>query len=439
MPPKNLHEFEPESHGLPALFFLLGIPALIVFAWSSFSIFVFNGLSSPLFVCIIFYLVVAACYFDLRATPVAAGLFVCFAISSSSSGAGTGEFWPSLAINTHWLVFPVAVVFFSQLARSYQETVALLKIAAAVSIVYVVAKIFMEAENYWHWRYPPVFGHIRHLGLSIGFMVVILYCKSPGNAWTKYFFRAVRLIGLCLVFWTGSRSAFFAWAICVAIMAYGDKSLLKPLLVDSAIAAIGALLLPPAMPNFGFLDGFMRSSRARSVDELSSLRLSLWHSTLTYINNNDLLWRGAGGNGFIRIQTLFGADITPPGHIHPHNFVVQALCDWGIIGTFFFLAFAICTIHKLPVQAIVRGNPAATAAAVYIVITGMLDATLYHLEHLLYFACALALCLSSAEIAKERGLLVPRYLVIGGLLMLLIPHLLSIGYRIGMIWYFPTS
>ena len=70
----------------------------------------------------------------------------------------------------------------------------------------------------------------------------------------------------------------------------------------------------------------------------------------------------------------------------------------------------------------------------------MLDATLYHLEHVIYLTTTLALCISTTTPKPcQTTIAIPRMLAIGTLAAMLIPHILSTGYRIGLLWYFPTN
>lgn len=418
----------------------MGIPLLIVSAWAFFSLFIFNGLASELFTLFTLYLAILAFRFHVSIRPIALVLFLAFVTTSAFSALISGEFWPALAANTHWYILPLATVLLTEVFRNHKISVDLFRTACAASIVYYLVKMYLESENYIFWRFVPVFGGIRHLGLSIGFLVVILYCKQASSLWEEAFFRIIRIAGLCLVFWSGGRTPITAWIICAGVITYGDRTIFTALFVETAVAAAGAMLLPPPYANLGLAGAVGRSVGSVSIDALSSMRITLWQSTVDYLTENGHIWWGAGGNGFIRIQTLWDAQLKPPGHIHPHNFIVQSLCEWGIVGTTAMLAFVAYWLPITKIKNTVHATPAAAAGVVYIVATGMLDATLYHLEHLIYLITALALCLSViAPKPCKTTIAIPKMLVIGGLAAMLIPHLLSTGYRIGLLWYFPTN
>lgn len=422
----------------------LGIPLLTICAWSFYSLFVFNGLASQLTLVLAGYLMVLTRRFNLSAAPSTIVLYIAFAASTSYSAHLSGEFWPALAVNTHWLLMPLAVALIAEVVRKHPETIDLFRIACAASILYYFTKMYIESENYIFWRFVPVFGSIRHLGMSIGFLLVFLYWKADESTSASIFFRAVRVAALTLVFWSGSRASMLAWFVCALIIAYGDRSLIKALAIDTVIAILAAASLPPPYGNLGLFGAVLeRSANATSLDGLSASRITLWQSTLAHLINNDLFWWGNGGNGYIRIQTLGGAALLPPGHVHPHNFLIQALCEWGAVGLLIFLAGGAAWIHRNRIGESIRSVPVAVAGVAHIIVTGMLDATLYHMEHLIYLIIALAICVSAATSDRpednSRAIRIPNVIVTALLIALLIPHALALDYRIGLPWYFRTS
>lgn len=424
--------------------FTLGIPLLTICAWSFFSLFIFNGLASQLTLVLVAYLAALILRFSINTTPTTVGLYIAFAASTSYSAYLSGEFWPALAVNTHWLLMPLAVALIAEVIRKHPEAIDLFRIACAASILYYFAKMYIESENYIFWRFVPVFGSIRHLGMSIGFLLVFLYWKTDESASASIFFRIVRVAALTLVFWSGSRASMLAWFVCALIIALSERSLIKALAIDTVIAILAAASLPPPYGNLGLFGAVLeRSANATSLDGLSASRITLWQSTLTHLINNDLIWWGKGGNGYIRIQTLGGAELLPPGHVHPHNFVIQALCEWGVVGLLIFLAGGTAWIHRNRIGECVRSVPVAAAGVAHIIVTGMLDATLYHMEHLIYLIIALAICASAVTSGRpeehSRTIRIPTAIVATLLIALLIPHALALDYRIGLPWYFRTN
>lgn len=417
---------------------VLGLFALLWFSWSSHSVTLFNGLATPLFLALAAYLTVLATQYTIAVSPRSLVLFCLFAAWVIVVDARSGEFLPALAMDTHWFILPIATLLMARVFREYPVAFLAIRVGAALCIFNLLLTIFMESDRYFHWHYPPIFGHIRHLGLSIGFMTVLLYAKSEAGGWIAVFFRIVRILGLALMFWSGTRASMLAWVCCMLIFIADDRRWAVTLLVDT-VAGIALSLIPdPALSNGGVLGAMRHTLVAKSVDALSSSRLAIWQSTLSGLNDIGRLWDGIGGNGYARLQVMHGVVLAAPGHVQAHNGVIQSICDWGLVGLMllssFFFSSTLCRVTEDR-----RTNdPTALAGIIYILITGMFDATLYHLEHLNYLAIALALLFGQKSGVKLKTIEIPPTFVVASLLVLVAIHTQAIDYRIGLDWYFPT-
>lgn len=80
-------------------------------------------------------------------------------------------------------------------------------------------------------------------------------------------------------------------------------------------------------------------------------------------------------------------------------------------------------------------DPAALAGIIYILVTGMLDATLYHLEHLIYLMISMACLLSSHSLPEEpaKKLAIPVPIIITGMALLAVVHMQTLSYRIRIV------
>jgi hypothetical protein len=136
---------------------------------------------------------------------------------------------------------------------------------------------------------------------------------------------------------------------------------------------------------------------------------------------------------------MYGAKIAAPGHIHAHNGIVQSICDWGVIGVTLLIGFFYQSTLK-PIIADRKGNdPTALAGIAYILVTGMFDATLYHLEHLIYLSIALAYLISQKALPDTKSIIIPSSFLITLIVGLMLVHTQTFDYRIGLFWYFPTQ
>lgn len=421
-----------------------GMFGLLWFAWASHTRTLFNGLASPLFFALATVTVFLATQFRIHVTRSSLLLYVLFSAWVIYVDARSGEFLPALAKDSHWLILPIASLLFAQAFRAYPRAFEFIQIGAALCIINLLATMFVMAEWFDNWHYPPIFGHIRHLGLSIGFLSLILFTKTASSTTIAAFFRIVRILGLALVFWSGTRASILAWLCCIAVFVLLDRTWLKTLLIDTTVAIALSQIPPPAFPVNQWTPGTV----ARTMEELTgsassataagSMRLSLWQATLSALSDGGNLWTGLGGNGFARLQIVQGVQISARPQIHPHNAIVQLICDWGLIG----LCLLIGLFFKATLQpATLRlhgSNALALASIVYLLVTGMFDATLFHLEHLVYLMLGFGLLVSRAPESDNLEIPLLRSGVIAFLFGLAVIHLMSLDYRIGISWYFPT-
>lgn len=417
---------------------------LLWFAWASHARTLFNGLASPLFFLLSAITIFLATQFPIRVTRRSLLFYVLFAGWIIYVDARSGEFLPALAKDSHWLILPIASLLFAQAFRTYPKAFEFIQIGAALCIVNLLATMFVMAEWFDNWHYPPIFGHIRHLGLSVGFLSLLLFSRTASSTAIAAFFRVARILGLALVFWSGTRASILAWICCIAVFVLIDRSWLKTLLIDTTIAVLISQIPPPAFP----INQWTPGTIARTAQELTgsatsstaaaSMRLELWRATLSALSNEGSLWTGMGGNGFARLQVIHGVQIGLRPQVHPHNAIVQIVCDWGLVGLLLVTALLTSSLAKRRLLDGRSSDPISVAGIAYLLITAMFDATLYHLEHLTYFAIAAGLLLRSPS-ASERTLQIHPAIVIAAVSMLAGLHLATQDYRIGLYWYFRTE
>jgi hypothetical protein len=418
-------------------FMVLGLFALLWFAWSSHAVTLFNGLASPLFFTLAAYLVFLASQYRIKVSRSSLVFFMLFATWAVFVDSRSGEFLPALAVDSHWLVLPLASLLIAEVFREYPRAFELVQVGAALCIINLLLTLFTRAEWFDNWHYPPIFGHIRHLGLSIGFLTVILFKQTAATRWVSLFFRLSRILGLALVFWSGTRAAILAWVFCIAVFIYTDRNWAKTLLIDSATAIALSLVPNPPLPNIASVLG--RSFGVASADAASSFRLAIWQSTLSGLNDIGRLWTGVGGNGFARLQVMHEVAISARGHIQAHSIIVQSICDWGLVGLMLIVSFFYTSTLRPITTDRKHNDPTALSGIAYLLITGLFDATLYHLEHLVYLAIALAYLFSQRRSQDANSIAIPMPGVIALLVGLALIHMQALDYRIGLFWYFPTQ
>ncbi|MDR1367746.1 MAG: hypothetical protein LBJ76_03395, partial [Candidatus Accumulibacter sp.] len=179
-------------------FVVFGAFALLWFSWSSHARTLFNGLASPLFYALVAYLCVLSAQYELVVSKKSLALFALFAVWAVFADARSGEFFPALAVDAHWFVLPIAVLLIARALREFPQTLVFLRIGAGLCIVNILLTMYFNAEWYDDWRHPPIFGHFRHMGLSIGFMTLLLCAREQSAGILTIFFRASRILGMAL-------------------------------------------------------------------------------------------------------------------------------------------------------------------------------------------------------------------------------------------------
>lgn len=424
---------------LPGILLPGGLFGVLVLLWLAYSITVYNSLSSLPYVAFCAYLaMVAACY-PISVTRASLVAFFSFGLWVIYRDLDSLEPWPALAKDTHWLAVPVATLLLGQVFRRHKGAVVAVKLAAAIAIVVVLLAFQFETGPHTYANHAPVFGQVRHLGLSIGFLAICLYLPGGRGSWLGVVFRGARILGLAIMFWSGTRSSILAWLFCMLLLAIAERTLTRVLVVDTALA-IGLALIPISpMSHRGLSDSLLASIDAQSIDGLSARRLSLWQSTLAALNQLGLIWQGAGGNGFLRIQKFFAASIYPPGHLQPHNFIIQVVCDWGLIGLVLISALFGRMLSVVLRYARSGFDPVPLAAIIYLAITGMLDATLYNFEHLVYLTTALAMVFGALSLEGNGLIRIPKAATVLLLVTLVLPHVFASHYLLDIDYYFRTK
>lgn len=424
---------------------ILGLFGVFWFSWASHARTLFNGLATPLFLALAAYLCFLASQYKIAVSRGSLLLYLLFAGWVVFVDARSGEFLPALAKDSHWLILPLACLLIAQVFREYPRAFEFIQIGAALCIINLLLTMFVMAEWYDNWHYPPIFGHIRHLGLSVGFLTILLFARTESSALIGAFFRIARILGLALVFWSGTRASILAWLCCMVIFVILDRSWFKTLLIDTTLAIALSLIPSPAFPVNQWTPGTVArtleviTGNAPASATVTSGRLGIWQSTLTGLADINRLWTGVGGNGFARLQVLYGAEISVRGHIHPHNVIVQFICDWGIIGLILLLSFFSQSTLRPIISNARLNNPTALTGVVYLLITGMFDATLYHLEHLIYLAISIAYLSSRTTAEPSNRIALPSVAGITFILALMALQMNALDYRIGLYWYFPTQ
>lgn len=344
---------------------------------------------------------------------------------------------PAIARDVQWLILPLLIVVFRRLSRLSEEFLAILQVTVAFSLVWICIYLLMSADAVFDWMHPPIFGNIRRLGMSVGVMTVFLYLDAGIKVRYKLLLSLGRLVGLAMLFWAGGRGSFLGWVVAFVICSLAAKTGWQPLkkhAIEIGLALILAAVCSVNTPGMGIWSGLVRSSvyQSGSLDQVSSMRLTLWSRTISVFGDPFCAAVGAGGNGFIRLKLMPAQQI-----FHPHNIFLQAATDWGVIGLLLLLTVVLSVAQRVAACRQVLGQRAFVGSGilVFLLITGLLDGGLYHLEYLIYAALAVSMLPGGPTDAQSDNdmLVIPKVVALVFLLGAVGLHASLRDYRVAWI------
>ncbi|MBP7656662.1 MAG: O-antigen ligase family protein [Pseudoxanthomonas sp.] len=264
-------------------------------------------------------------------------LLICLSIATSNAlaawdGAGLADWGRVLNMIAH-LAFAVAVFYWFAMKPDVLRWVVGAQMLATLVYFCVLVGFWLRLEepySYYWFSTPPLFNHIRHVGMFLCVSVVtaswaVLAC---GGAW-RWLGWAIYVLALSMLLWSGGRGAFLAACGGVAVLGlkFAPNRDFRPwamLFIGMMLAFIFSAIFDVGQNGLGWLPAIRRSVAAASMDQLASSRLTIWMHLLPYIGERP--WFGWGGEGF-----RFAWAVLPT--IQAHNGLFQLLIEWGVVGT----------------------------------------------------------------------------------------------------------
>jgi exopolysaccharide production protein ExoQ len=191
----------------------------------------------------------------------------------------------------------------------------------------------------------PGFISIRHFGSWTGavcaaFTAMLLTdSKERRLSWTHWLY----FVSAAMTIWSATRAAILAIAVAAAItIAMNRKmpnfrTLAITAMLTGAALTVAWLLLPDNDPVFLLID----TNDFKGGNELTGGRLDLWAATYHKWLQSPLLGWGSG--------STFWEVFVGWTHTQPHNFVLQCLISWGLVGAagaLWLLGRAIIAAHR---------------------------------------------------------------------------------------------
>ena len=176
----------------------------------------------------------------------------------------------------------------------------------------------------------PGFINVRHFGswtgavLAIFTAIIIQRRDETAVNWHDAFF----LLAMTMTIWSGTRAAMLAIAISCAILIISTRRFPSLRVIGrlSILTGIAGCIAFPLLP-YGDSSFYLVSivDSYGSINQVSNGRADLW--AITFDKWLEAPWFGWGSGA-----TFWEVHIIGWRHTQPHNFVLQFLVSWGIIG-----------------------------------------------------------------------------------------------------------
>lgn len=263
-------------------------------------------------------------------------------------------------------------------------------------------------DRYWVHGLPFAI-NIRHVGYwvtaaSAGAFALLLIEQTP---WKKLALFIVAVVCAATLIWMGGRTGTFSWlvSVCVLLMmsAYcGVLTLRRFWLI--ILALVSAFTLSSLCSVYDW-NGMTRM--ISTVSEVNSEghsegftegRTLLWQVAIDAWKTSP--WFGLGANAFLFLPDR-------PHGVHPHNFLIQLLLEWGIVGLSLFLLLFVtaCCLPLVQVfkeKTITANTLVAGTILISLLVHALTDGIFWYARPLMYISLALAIYLVSAQGGKQE-------------------------------------
>jgi O-antigen ligase len=277
----------------------------------------------------------------------------------------------------------------------------------AIMIVFVLSIAQPQRFDWMHFGLGVV--NIRHAGFYAVVGAAVAFGLAATEPRSSRYWLAVAGATLCCaeLCWSGSRApllALLASSVVSAALIPALRTLRLPLALIIAYAGGAALSLlhTPPLGIYGLLR-MLHSGGEASANAVTSGRVDLWGGSFRALLDRPLF--GHGEAQFITVvresQGIF---------YHPHNALLQAVVQWGGVGTALFVVLAAILWWRLLMgvrRAGVRAAPAFIAVNVFIVYA-MFDGVLFFVYPMMIVAFLFAAGLAASRLTRNEADLLSR-------------------------------
>lgn len=344
------------------------------------------------------------------ASPVVLWLLVALASSIAVSiWLAPSTYWAVNRLHLYYGVMLLGIgVYLTQKSEGAAAVRRFMIVVAVIHAIVLVDVIFLlvslPPEEARRVTRLPHFANIRHfayLGFLASCCSTAVYIGTRRLQSSAFLLTVAGLFGIVLL---GARGALLAWLLFCAVVALCVQQRAR-FIAFCVLAVSAAATLVWGLAEAGFLHG--PSLFRRFEDGVQSAfhvmdRVSVWGDSARAIL--DRPWFGFGPDAYIHSRCC------NPTLAQPHNFVLQYLLEFGIVGCTILAALAWVLVRERW-SAVARpdrllGRPELAGLAALLVgflAYSSIDGLLYHAIPLVHFAVFVALLLSTLVSAECRG------------------------------------
>ena len=235
------------------------------------------------------------------------------------------------------------------------------------------------------------------LGFSVAFILSGRY---------RPLFSLLFAILFLFLLWLGGRAALLGGGLIVVFLFHRLRSFTPPRVLVTVILIIAILATVAValhLVDLSYIaNAFKKTFEAESPEQLMSGRLYVWSLVFQNLKGHWLL-----GNG---PQSYFFYFDRPSEVIHAHNFILQFLGEWGIIGTGLFIALLSkaflygCRIHSFlhpPIRK--KIHLAAGLVIIALTVTGLFGGIYFFPQSCVYLILAFAVWIAAPKNNREES------------------------------------
>ncbi|AXT71579.1 O-antigen ligase [Vibrio sp. dhg] len=244
-----------------------------------------------------------------------------------------------------YLVMVTHVVFIMSLAKYFSLSDKLPfdflphSILIASSLLFIDINFNLTNIDYNEGLRIITSSNIRHLGHIVIISTLYLSIKIlMGERINNILFTLSTITSISLIIWLGGRGAILSYLIGISLVIifiykHNELKIKNSVTLICLIITSLILSLPFNVYSWNGLNRLLDAKEyyVKDLNALSTNRIELWETSWNFIKEKPFF--GYGAESFIlNSDTVYR---------HPHNFIVQWLFDYGIIGLILFLSFII--------------------------------------------------------------------------------------------------